>query len=146
MTEAFQLPVTHLSHDVERTTKFTRDYHFNKSLHSKQKLIWLVVEPTHLKNMSQNWNLPQIGVKKKMKPPPSHGGVGNEFFTSQNLRISFPKPPSVDLDVAFFESKIPKMPVETNTRSKRNLRLQKWDGLLVPPSQGWDVNLKNHGK
>ena len=24
-----------------------------------------VVEPTHLKNMSQNWNLPQIGVKIK---------------------------------------------------------------------------------
>ena len=26
---------------------------------------WLVVEPTHLKNMSQNGNLPQIGVKIK---------------------------------------------------------------------------------
>ena len=26
---------------------------------------WLVVEPTHLKNISQKWNLPQIGVKIK---------------------------------------------------------------------------------
>ena len=26
-------------------------------------MIWLVVEPTHLKNISQNGNLPQIGVK-----------------------------------------------------------------------------------
>ena len=26
---------------------------------------WLVVEPTHLKNISQNRNLPQIGVKIK---------------------------------------------------------------------------------
>jgi len=26
---------------------------------------WLVVEPTHLKNIRQNWNLPQIGVKIK---------------------------------------------------------------------------------
>ena len=31
---------------------------------------WLVVS-THLKNISQNGNLPQVGVKiKKMKPPP----------------------------------------------------------------------------
>ena len=32
---------------------------------------WLVVEPAHLKNMSQIGNLPQIEVKflKKMKPP-----------------------------------------------------------------------------
>ena len=32
---------------------------------------WLVVEPTHLKNMSQNGNLPQIGmkIKKYLKPP-----------------------------------------------------------------------------
>jgi len=31
-----------------------------------------VVEPTPLKNISQNGNLPQIGVKmkKEMKPPP----------------------------------------------------------------------------
>ena len=34
-------------------------------------LIWLVVS-THLKNVSQNGNLPQIGVKKNMKPPPSN--------------------------------------------------------------------------
>jgi len=26
---------------------------------------WLVAEPTHLKNMSQNGNLPQLGVKIK---------------------------------------------------------------------------------
>ena len=33
---------------------------------------WLV--STHLKNFSQNWNLPQIGVKiNKIKPPPSWG-------------------------------------------------------------------------
>ena len=32
---------------------------------------WLVVS-THLKNVSQNGNLPQLGVKKKyLKPPPS---------------------------------------------------------------------------
>ena len=32
-----------------------------------------MVEPTQLKNMSQNGNLPQVGVKKKttLKPPPS---------------------------------------------------------------------------
>ena len=38
--------------------------------------IWLVVEPTHLKNMSQIGNLPQIGVKIPKifeLPPPSHG-------------------------------------------------------------------------
>ena len=29
----------------------------------KNHASWLVVEPTHLKNMSQNGNLPQIGVK-----------------------------------------------------------------------------------
>ena len=36
--------------------------------------IWLVVS-THLKNISQNGNLPQIGMKKRntyLKPPPSH--------------------------------------------------------------------------
>jgi len=34
---------------------------------------WLVVSK-HLKNISQNENLPQIGVKikKYLKPPPSH--------------------------------------------------------------------------
>ena len=26
---------------------------------------WLVVEPTHLKNISQNGNIPQIGMKTK---------------------------------------------------------------------------------
>ena len=37
------------------------------------KIIWLVVS-THLKNISQMGNLPQIVVKiKKMKPPPSYG-------------------------------------------------------------------------
>jgi len=36
-----------------------------------QMVICLVVEPTHLKNTSQNGNLPQIGVniKKQLKPP-----------------------------------------------------------------------------
>ena len=36
---------------------------------------WLVVEPTHLKNMSQNGNLPQLGmsIKKHLKPPPISG-------------------------------------------------------------------------
>ena len=33
-------------------------------------LIWLVVS-THFKNISQNGNLPQIGVKKKYLKPPS---------------------------------------------------------------------------
>ena len=36
----------------------------------------LVVEPTHLKKISQNGNLPQffgVKVKKKLKPPPSCG-------------------------------------------------------------------------
>ena len=35
--------------------------------------VWLVVEPTHLKNISQSGNLPQTGVKirkKSVKPPP----------------------------------------------------------------------------
>ena len=30
-----------------------------------QMVVWLVVEPTHLKNISQNGNLPQIGLKIK---------------------------------------------------------------------------------
>jgi len=30
-----------------------------------QDFFWLVVEPTDLKNISQNGNLPQIGVKIK---------------------------------------------------------------------------------
>jgi len=30
-----------------------------------QVVIWLVVEPTHLKNISQNGNLPRIGVNIK---------------------------------------------------------------------------------
>ena len=36
--------------------------------------IWLVVEPTHLKNMSQNGHLPHIEVKMKkyLKPPPKY--------------------------------------------------------------------------
>ena len=38
--------------------------------------IWLVVEPTHLKNISANWNLPQnrqigLKIKKCLKPPTS---------------------------------------------------------------------------
>ena len=41
---------------------------------------WLVVS-THLKNISQNGNLPQIGVKKKyLKPPPS-------FFVPRRLQV-----------------------------------------------------------
>ena len=34
---------------------------------------WLVVEPTHLKHISQNGNLSQVGmnIKKSLKPPPS---------------------------------------------------------------------------
>ena len=38
-----------------------------KSFCGKQKCYsnWLVVEPTHLKNISQNGNLPQVGVKIK---------------------------------------------------------------------------------
>ena len=31
----------------------------------KETNIWLVVEPTHLKNISQNRNFPQIGMKIK---------------------------------------------------------------------------------
>ena len=48
----------------------------------KSTRFWLVVEPTHLKNISQNGNLPQIGrkIKKYLKPPP-------RFFCCQN---SFP--------------------------------------------------------
>jgi len=39
--------------------------------HCKTINVWLVVS-THLKNISQNGNLPQIGVenKKCLKPPP----------------------------------------------------------------------------
>ena len=39
-----------------------------------QKGIWLVVS-THLKNIGQNRNLPQVGVKMKkcLKPPPRYG-------------------------------------------------------------------------
>ena len=41
-------------------------------------MIWLVVEPTPLKNMIVIFgNLPQVGVKiKKMKPPPSNALPG----------------------------------------------------------------------
>ena len=47
-----------------------------RSIHIwRSTFTWLVVEPTPLKNISQNGNLPQIGVKIKkchLKPPPSH--------------------------------------------------------------------------
>ena len=35
----------------------------NWEIFSSSNYCWLVVEPTHLKNISQNGNLPQIGVK-----------------------------------------------------------------------------------
>ena len=40
------------------------DYHFYLGYH------FSLVVSTHLKNISQVGNLPQVGVKQKMKPPP----------------------------------------------------------------------------
>jgi len=43
---------------------------------------WLAVEPTPLKNISQNRNLPQVGViiNKYLKPPPIFFGGFNDFL------------------------------------------------------------------
>ena len=51
--------------------------------------VWLVVEPTHLKNICQSGNLPQIGIKifkKYVKPPPRC----MLYFTLRETKISHP--------------------------------------------------------
>ena len=53
------------------------------------KSVWLVVEPIHLKHISQSGNLPQIGVKilkKYVKPPPRC----MLYFTLRETEISHP--------------------------------------------------------
>ncbi len=49
------------------------------------QLGWLVVEPTHLKNISQNGNLPQIGVK--IKTIRNHHLVGQILYKSTRILI-----------------------------------------------------------
>ena len=53
-----------------------------------REINYLVVEPTHLKNICQNGNLPPIfGVNflKKMKPPPSIGLIRPFLWEVSNL-------------------------------------------------------------
>ena len=47
---------------------------------------WLVVESAHLKNISQNGNLPQIGVEinKYLKPPPIDEYIYQNYLRGPN--------------------------------------------------------------
>ena len=62
------------------------------------ELYWLVVEPTHLKNISQNGNLPQSRDENKtyLKPPPS---LHLHLAAAQNLAL---KPPMMLTNVHVF--------------------------------------------
>ena len=60
---------------------------------------WLVVEPTHLKNMSQIGNLPQIGmkIKKYLKPPPRLSSYSPTLhIESIDILINFPSLSCID--------------------------------------------------
>ena len=66
---------------VETETPHTKEVHREDKRHwprkspiSLERNIWLAVEPTHLKNISQNGNLPQVGmeIKRYLKPPPRY--------------------------------------------------------------------------
>ena len=56
-------------------------------LQTTETIFWLVVEPTHLKNIIQIGNLPQIGmnIKKHLKPPPSCVATTVCVFCCQSL-------------------------------------------------------------
>ena len=45
---------------------------------------WFVVSTYLKKNIGQNGNLPQVGVKKKMKPPPSESSEFREVASFTN--------------------------------------------------------------
>ena len=56
---------------------------------------WLVVEPTHLKNISQNGTLPQIGVKMKKNENSNHHPARHLINSSEAVRVRFWKGPNV---------------------------------------------------
>ena len=106
---------------------------------------WLVVS-NHLKNMSQNENLPQIGVKikKYLKPPPSHLFNKPNFwqitfhpYSTQNSRFQstylFSKNQFTTSNVSFRECRF-KFPVRESSITKDLAKLPQFHTI---PKTEW---------
>ena len=76
--------VQKVSPQLSKSWKVKNQVIFDWILHTSA-LIWLVVS-THPKNISQNGNLPQVGVKikKYLKPPPSNFSIPHRIDRSTN--------------------------------------------------------------